>query len=55
VKRPKLTKQGVRDLGSSPKRLVEIPPECAHPRAKERGGHYICPDCGLTWDREAQA
>jgi len=54
----KLTKQGVRDLGSAPKKpKVEIPPTCEHPRMRECHpgcGHYHCPDCGLTWDHYAQ-
>lgn len=53
----KLTKQGVRDFGTTPKKKrVEVPPTCEHKRMKEccKGcGHYHCPDCGLEWDHYA--
>jgi len=67
----KLTKQGVRDLGSAPKKpKAQVPPNCEHKRMKEchkgcghyhcpdchKGcGHYHCPDCGLSWDTYAEA
>lgn len=54
----KKTKQGVRDLGSSPPKPVVIPPDCEHKRMKECHpgcGHYYCPDCDLSWDSYAQA
>lgn len=58
-KQNNLTKQGVRNLDHlpAPKRVkVELPPECDHHRMREchpRCGHFICPDCGLSWDRGA--
>ncbi len=50
----KLTRQGVRDLGSvkrKPKLVIPVF-DCAHERAKHDGVHMFCKDCGLYYDAE---
>lgn len=63
----KLTRQGVRDLGGNDVRkkkpqMVAIQ-QCEHKRMREchpsvngKPGcrHFICNDCGLSWDDAAQ-
>lgn len=56
MKKDKLTKQGVRDLGNNNRKAktVEIPKDCDHKRMKvrRRGERCECPDCGLVFDEE---
>lgn len=49
---PKLTRQGVRDLGSVKRKPKLVVPnfDCAHERAKNDGIHMYCPDCKLYYD-----
>lgn len=56
----KVTRQGVRDLGSGlPRSPAQIPPDCDHRRMRycchpRNCGHLVCPDCPLSWDEGAQ-
>ncbi len=56
----KLTKQGVRDLNPPKQKrkvVLEIPVQCDHKRMRECHpgcGNWICRDCGLTWDDDAE-
>lgn len=58
---PRLTRQGVRDLGYSPRRRRYVPVQCDHRRLRSccytngRGcGHILCPDCDLYIDVGAE-
>lgn len=50
-----LTKQGVRNLGSDPRKpKLAVPKNCDHRNMTDccvgGCGHYICPDCDEFWD-----
>lgn len=46
-----LTKQGVHNLGFSPKSKVKhLPIECTHENSKEMDNGLYCPDCELMID-----
>lgn len=56
TQQPKLTRQGVRDLGDTRKRRRAAPPPgtCEHRNMRKRRGVHCCLDCGLSWGDEGE-